>query len=125
MSRSERKRRKVQAIIKLGAVLGDFQNLATREGFTFVAILHPGYHDLTKERYSFDHGELKSYLQDADIRFVDLMPYFAEIVSVGKEAAKSLFWERDGHHNAEGYRRFAEGIEAYLREHDLIPHGPD
>lgn len=125
LSRSERKRRKAQAIVKLGAVLGDFQNLATRERFKFVVILHPGYHEVMKERYSFDPGELTSYLQDADIQFVDLMPYFAEIVPLGKEAANSLFWERDYHYNAEGYRRFAAGIEAYLREHDVIPHGLD
>lgn len=127
------KRKNADAVITLRTTLADFQNLASREGFKFVVILHPSYQELRTKHYSFDAKGLKKYMRNAAIEFVDLLVYFAQIApknvmpnqksniaSLKDRFYKSLFWEKDLHHNGDGYKRFAEGLEAYLRERNLI-----
>ena len=125
MTPAEHNRRKAEAVVKLRTALDDFQSLASHEGFKLVVILHPHYHELRAMRYNFDADNLKSYMQNGAIPFVDLLQYFAQTVPLEEEFLKSLFWEKDFHHNADGYRKFAEGIEAHLRKHDLIPDALD
>ena len=76
---------------------------------------------MLKRRYSFEAEDLKKHLDDAAIPFVDMLEYFVETGSSENELAPMLYWSRDFHHNAEGYARFAEGLEAYLRARGLIP----
>lgn len=49
------------------------------------------------------------------IPLVDLMQYFGWTISSDEEL-EALFWDKDQHFNANGYRRFAEGVEVFLRE---------
>ncbi len=121
LSRSERKRRRAQAIAEIAEVLGDFQALAEREGFAFVTILHPDYHEFIKRRYAFDAEDLKARLDAQGILYLDLLAWFDQTGVLAGEAPETLYWPHDYHNNAQGYARFAEALEAFLRAHDLVP----
>jgi lysophospholipase L1-like esterase len=120
LSRSERKRKKIEAIMKLESALTDYQNLASREEFKFLVIIHPTGSELRKKRYNIDAERLKAYMKNSSIPFVDIMGYLSQYAHSNEEI-EALFWAKDRHPNADGYRKFAEGIEAYLHESHLIP----
>lgn len=125
LSRQERKRRKAQALLEIAEALGDFHTLAQREGFAFVTILHPDYNEFKRQRYAFEAEELKQLLEAQGIRYFDLLAHFKDSGTLAVAAPEDLFWPRDFHNNPQGYARFAEGLEAYLREHGLVPADED
>ena len=121
LRRSERKRKISEAVDHIGTAISEFRDLASQEGFAFLVVLHPMRHEVINGEYGFGFKELKSYLRQHKIPFVDLLPYYLERLGQDNETPRSLYWERDGHHNPRGYALFAEGLEAYLREHHMVP----
>lgn len=121
LRRAERKRKISESVDHIADAISDMRDLAVREGFAFVVILHPMRHEVTNNGYGFGFEDLKRDLLDENVPFVDLLPYYAESLARDKRQPSTLYWERDGHHNALGYALFAEGLEAYLRAHDLVP----
>jgi len=118
---AERKRRTLGAVDDLEEAITDYRDLAHKEGFAFVVILHPMRNELIKERYDLGFEELTEYLEAEEIPFVDLPSYFHTYLDEHDVPPSSLYWEIDAHHNAQGYALFAKGLEAYLRAHDMIP----
>jgi lysophospholipase L1-like esterase len=121
LSRSERKRRQAQALAQIAETLGDFQDLAQREGFAFVTILHPDYNEFLKKRYAYEAEDLKAQLDAQGIPYFDLLAWFEQSGVLDNEKPEDLYWTNDFHNNAHGYARFAEGLETYLHAHNLIP----
>jgi lysophospholipase L1-like esterase len=121
MRAPERKRRTLEAASQLTEAIADFQNLALEEGFAFVVILHPMFHELRKNLYDDGFEEIISFLKEKGIHYVDLLSYYHESLEKSGEQPSEFYWKIDGHHNARGYALFAEGLEAYLRAHDMIP----
>jgi len=121
LSRGERQRRKALALDQIVAALGDFRDLAEREGFAFVTILHPDIHEYARKRYAFEAAELESRLDALGIAYFDLLAWFEQSGMLDSVAPEDLYWPSDFHNNANGYARFAEGLEAFLRAHGLVP----
>jgi len=121
LPRSERKRRKAQALVQIAETLGEFHDLAQREGFAFVVILHPDYHEFKRKRYAFEADELKALLDAQGIPYFDLLASFEQTGVLDGTSAETLYWPKDAHNNAQGYELFAEGLAAYLRAHHLVP----
>jgi lysophospholipase L1-like esterase len=106
--------RRREALEKLEMVLDEYQDLAGKEGFRFVVILHPEFHELSTRRYSFDASRLQRHLDESGVRHFDLMGYFAKRLDDQGARPEDVYWMKDFHHNEAGYRVFAEGIEEYL-----------
>ena len=121
LSRSERKRARALALEQIAEALGDFQDLAQREGFAFVVILHPDYDEFKRKRYAFEADDLKERLDAQGIAYFDLLAAFDQSGALDDQAPEDLYWPSDYHHNAQGYARFAEALESWLRAHGLVP----
>ena len=97
----------------------EFQELADEKGFQFLVILHPDLYELAEETYSFDASRLKRHLAEEHIASVDLMNYFASRAPTEEDQEK-LYWRKDFHNTAAGYRIFADGVEEYLRKNRIL-----
>jgi lysophospholipase L1-like esterase len=117
-SAEEQVERRARAIEDLKSVLDAFQQLAENRGFELLVVLHPMLWELASEDYNFDAEALMKHMASQQIPFVDLMGYFGH--RVPKEGVESLYWSLDGHHNAAGYKLFAEGLEETIRGLGLI-----
>ncbi|MGH7450942.1 MAG: SGNH/GDSL hydrolase family protein, partial [bacterium] len=121
LSPSELMAKKERAVNDLIVALGKFNALAMKEHFVFVAILHPANRfEALSQRYSFDANALKRYMEENQIQYVDLMSAFADKAKMGESEVNKLYWQQDGHNNAEGYRIMAEALAAYILDHKLL-----
>jgi lysophospholipase L1-like esterase len=120
LSPSERALREEETIFKLITLLGNFYDLARREEFEFVIIVHPDYHEFKDERYNFDINKIDDSLKKDGIKLLNLLQYFESHGLLQPKFLDILFWQTDHHYNAYGHIIFAEAIEAYLREQGVI-----
>ena len=91
--------------------------IATSHGTHVIVVLQPSkeetYLPLLDGTPADPGGPLRAALQGRGIEYLDLLPLFREHAAAGAK----LFYEFDGHPNAEGYRLTAEGILAHLKSH--------
>ncbi|MEM7022726.1 MAG: hypothetical protein AAF637_09030 [Pseudomonadota bacterium] len=120
LRRSERERKIADAVDHLALTIADARDLGVKEGFELVVVLHPMRHELTNGDYGRGLRELRDHLKEHQVSFVDLLPFYADSLASDDETPSSLYWERDGHHNAPGYALFAEGLEDYLRAQGIV-----
>jgi lysophospholipase L1-like esterase len=93
---------------------GKMVELAGRAGAR-VAIIHipQGIDD---DSYSYPARRLSRLSQEQGFIFIDVLPAMKQ--AAGKE---TLYWEKDGHCNASGYRVIAETVYSYLTENGIVP----
>ena len=88
--------------------------IAASHGTQVIVVLQPGkeetYLPLLDGTPADPGAPLRAALEARGIEYLDLLPAFREHAAAGTK----LFFEVDGHPNAEGYRLTAEGILAYL-----------
>jgi lysophospholipase L1-like esterase len=88
--------------------------IATSHGTHVIVVLQPGkeetYIPLLDGTPADPGAPLRAALAARGIEYLDLLPLFREHAAAGAK----LFYEFDGHPNAEGYRLTAEGILAHL-----------
>jgi GDSL-like Lipase/Acylhydrolase family len=104
------------------AALERINAIATSHGTHVIVVLQPSkeetYLPLLDGTPADPGGPLRAALQARGIEYLDLLPLFREHAAAGAK----LFYEFDGHPNAEGYRLTAEGILAHL-ESNAAEHG--
>jgi lysophospholipase L1-like esterase len=105
-------------IFELGVeALARINAIATSHGTHVIVVLQPSkeetYLPLLDGTPADPGGPLRAALQARGIEYLDLLPLFREHAAAGAK----LFYEFDGHPNAEGYRLTAEGILAHLKSH--------
>jgi lysophospholipase L1-like esterase len=90
--------------------------VATSHGTHVIVVLQPGkeetYLPLLDGTPADPGAPLRAALEARGIEYLDLLPLFREQAAAGPK----LFYEFDGHPNAEGYRLTAEKILAYLAD---------
>jgi lysophospholipase L1-like esterase len=88
--------------------------LATSHGTHVIVVLQPGkeetYLPLLDGSATDPGAPLRAALEARGIEYLDLLPVFREHARAGAR----LFFETDGHPNAEGYRLTAEEVLAHL-----------
>ena len=109
-----------QKIVVTNAILHEIEalkQLIETEGGQFIVVFHPKVTD-------FEEGELyiqplvDATAQKKNIHFINLYDYFKKEMNVNN--LYDYYWRIDKHHNNKGYEIFAQGIEEYLLENDLI-----
>jgi lysophospholipase L1-like esterase len=97
------------------AALDRINAIATSHGTQVIVVLQPSkeetYLPLLDGTPADPGAPLRAALQARGIEYLDLLPVFREHAATGAK----LFFELDGHPNAEGYRLTAEGILAHLK----------
>jgi lysophospholipase L1-like esterase len=123
LSPSEQVAKRGEASRKLQSILAEYNTLGIEEGFRFLVILHPDSYELSTGAYAFDAAQLKRYLSESGISYVDLMEHFVKRTGPERESREKLYWKKDFHHNEAGYRIFAEGVEEYLVANGFLEPG--
>jgi lysophospholipase L1-like esterase len=120
LSPAEYAAKKTEAVEKLKGIVDEYHQLARKENFRFVVILHPDSYELVSATYAFDAEELKRHFSAKRIGYVDVMERLVEKAGPERKGREKLYWKKDFHHNEEGYRIFAEAIEEYLLANGYI-----
>ncbi|KPJ91892.1 MAG: hypothetical protein AMJ53_10525 [Gammaproteobacteria bacterium SG8_11] len=69
-----------------------------------------------EQKHSYPAERLATWSDKHSTGFVDVLPAMAAASKI-----KTLYYEKDGHCNTEGYEVIAEVIFKYLTEHNLVP----
>src|SRR5205814_247785 len=116
--------REDQAVRLLGVALDSIKDLCRARGIRLLVVSHPHQYEVEQGHY----GDLAPYddlmrrlEREPDLRFVDLLRYYAEHGTITKETAPKFYWRLDLHHNTNGYRVMGESIAANLIEMGLGP----
>ena len=123
LTKKERKKREVKMLEDLKAILLEFESLAQEKGITFIPIYHPMDNDAKFPEYRpFKSGiaDLKAFSQKHNLHFFDLWAYFEQTGQLTSENFEKWYWPLDGHCNAEGYVKFAEGIQYHLEQSGIL-----
>lgn len=95
----------------LAIAIKRYQTLAEKEGFKFGVVFHPFIHNL----FNNSMGEFdvtKQMLDNMQIAYVDLMPYYRDSIGMDRENLEQYFWQEDRHQKE--YNSFANAVLAEL-----------
>lgn len=96
-----------------------FQELALEYNFKFLVIFHPVKKEIRNQK--LDLADVLLRVQnETEIENLNLLNYFTEVEGINSANYERLFWKYDGHHNANGYEKFANGIEWKLKKMKII-----
>ncbi|MDY0277889.1 MAG: GDSL-type esterase/lipase family protein, partial [Acholeplasma sp.] len=95
-----------ESIEILKSTLLKFKNLSNSNSIKFVCVIHPVKYEL--ENGTNTLKELISFCENNGVVCIDLYDYYLR-QNVDKNI-NQYYWEKDGHHNANGYKLMADGI---------------
>lgn len=99
-----------QALGRITDVAGLFKRLADSKGFSLAVVSHPLAEELIKGQYSHGLEAVLDQIAGQGIYLVNLMDYYSRRIGRNPAAVNRYYWPQDLHHNAPGYRLFAEGV---------------
>jgi len=104
---------------KIIEVISEFKELSVQKNFKFVVIFHP-----TKKEIDDNKMSLENVMDTVEgiynVEVLDMLKYFKNKEKINQENSSSYFWKQDGHHNAKGYKVFANGVEWKMKEMGII-----
>jgi lysophospholipase L1-like esterase len=99
--------------------LKQIQELALKNNFEFVVVFHPVKDEISKGE--LDLADVLSRVKkETQIVNFNLLEYFLDMEGINSSNFDQLYWEHDGHHNALGYEKFANGIEWKMKKMNII-----
>jgi lysophospholipase L1-like esterase len=115
--------RQREAVRLLGVALESIREFCRAHGMDLHIVSHPHRWELQQGSYDVPaYDELMRRLErEPDLRFVDLVKYYAQHGIITAETAPKLYWPLDLHHNTNGYRIMGEAIAANVIEMGLGP----
>jgi hypothetical protein len=117
---SEAFEQRIQAVEVVFAALKAFDQLARARGFDLMVIVHPDRWEATRDRHSDPISVLLERLtSDGTITYVDVLSHWRDTGIFKRRPAESLYWELDGHNNADGYALLAEAVAQKAKDVDL------
>ncbi len=92
-----------------------YKNLATTNDFKLILFTFPFQNDFTVNNKNDNfYSELSKELKELEFSFQNLQPCYEEYIAEHGGTYKDYYWEKDGHHNAKGYKMMANCIEEIL-----------
>jgi lysophospholipase L1-like esterase len=113
--KSEIKKKDLEAINTIQSSLLKFKILCDENNCDFVCVLHPTKYDLSESINELN--AIIPFCQDNSIQYIDLYDFYIQN-NVDKNMDK-YYWEKDGHHNAKGYKLMSEGIYSGLLKYNI------
>lgn len=117
LTTQERQAFKQDAIERLADVAIRFQALSEANDFDVLVVMHPKMYELKNGKTEYTH--LLPKLDKGSIEYLDLYDYFRDNIPDGQ--LEQLYWPIDGHHNAAGYRLFAQAVAEAMNNAQLMP----
>lgn len=98
------------AIYKIQSILLLFKQMSLKFNFKFVLAIYPEHWEVVNKKYDYWTETIK-FAQQNKITTVDLLKFYTDSVHMNDSNISNYYWIKDGHHNAKGYEKMAEGIE--------------
>lgn len=93
-------------------------DLARKNNIQVLLVKKPGRGEVELNRYDYDFTFFEKIADTIpEFRRIDLLTYYRDSAHVSKENSKIYYWEKDGHHNSNGYALMARGIYAGLKKY--------
>lgn len=103
------------AVSRLAETVVRFRKLGEAHDFELLVVLHPKIYELRNSKT--DYADLLPKLETGSVVHVDLYDYFREEFAQGQ--FEQLYWPTDRHHNAAGYRAFAQAVAKTINDAQL------
>ena len=96
-----------RAVDQIGSAITMTAELASKQGFRFVAVFHPTLGECGSETYEFGLHSLISKLRQPKINFgvFDLLARWQSDERITGQMMNKYYWPTDGHHNSAGYEK--------------------
>lgn len=120
LSNSEFAKAEVKAISDLKKNILQFKELAQSNDFELLFVFYPLQNELDDGRYGYN-SQLIDYANYSRINNLNLLKYYQEIEKITEANSQKYYWEKDGHHNAAGYNKFANGVLWKLKQMTIVP----
>ncbi len=98
-----------KAINEIQSIILLFKQLGEKMNFKLVLTIYPLYKETINKKYDYWTETIK-FAQKNQIITVDLLKFYIDSVHMNKTNISNYYWPIDGHYNAKGYEKMAEGI---------------
>lgn len=96
-------------------VLSRYEKLAAKNGFDVWIVLLPAKDEIMANKHKIDYTFVREFAAKAEhIKVIDLLPCYQRATESPTNFTKKYFWEKDGHHNSDGYHIMARCIAEEL-----------
>lgn len=96
--------------IKIEKLFYKFNQLTQKHNTQLVVVFLPLRHEIEAEAHSTCLKKLKHKIVNQNVMHIDLLPHYLSEIKSNKKRIETYYWEKDGHHNAQGYKLMSEGI---------------
>lgn len=115
LPQSERPGRTSVAIDAIESCIMQFSELAKAEGFKLMVVFHPREAEIKSGIFAYD--TLATSLQaDSTLTVVNLKDGFMKSGTITPANSSAYYWPVDLHHNAKGYKAFADVLAQQIQE---------
>lgn len=115
LTEDEYNNEKERALKQLKESIDLFSKLSEEKGFELLIVFYPQKEELAQGSF-YSNDILIEYCQDININNLNLLNFYQNDLNIQIEDIENYYWKIDGHHNAQGYEIFAEGVFSKLKE---------
>ncbi|MDD2385276.1 MAG: GDSL-type esterase/lipase family protein [Bacteroidales bacterium] len=106
---------KGKAISDLKKTIIQFRELSKDYKFELLIVFYPVKYETDTGKFIYNSLVLE-YANMQGVVCLDLLEYYREIENIDASDSQKYYWEIDGHHNAAGYKKFANGVLWKLKQ---------
>lgn len=115
-SLTTREKNKSESIIDSKLLSERYSELAQKNKFICIQLLHPEKSEIENEYYDFNLKELLVGLDTLNNYLTfDLMSFYKDSLGINSANAADYFWKIDGHHNSKGYEAMGKGVFSFIK----------
>jgi lysophospholipase L1-like esterase len=116
---NEFEKKKNELIDSIYNALVNIKDITVKNGFEFLIVLLPDYHELQNDIYSLKPLALK-ISKNPDLNFTDLREYYKKAGIDNPDVVFKYYWKIDCHHTSKGYAIMADGIADAIYKNGTI-----
>ncbi len=109
-----------KALTDLKQSLVKFQDLANSNDFELLIVFYPQKNEIDNGQF-VDNYPLVQFANEKGINNLNLLKYYLGIEKINQDNSQKYYWKKDGHHNAAGYEKFANGVLWKLKQMTILP----
>ncbi|HLP21531.1 MAG TPA: SGNH/GDSL hydrolase family protein [Chitinophagales bacterium] len=104
------------------ALFKEYAATAAKNNCKLLVVLQPLSGNVNTSNYDYDFVYINQKLNAVpNLYHYDLLPFYSNYIKVAGKPVGSFYWKQDGHHNSEGYKMMALGVERALDSFSLAP----